>query len=93
MSERKVSRVAVMDAKAPSYHSSMRMEPCSLCGGPRAFVDGTALRVMRQRRGVSLRKLGSALGLTASYLCDLELNRRHCSLKLAARIMSALDKA
>ena len=32
------------------------------------------------------------MGFTASYLCDLELNRRHCTPELANRYMDALVK-
>ena len=81
-----------MTASQAKFNGPIRHEPCSLCGGPRAFMDGSALRVQRRRRGVSLRKLAAEMGLTASYLCDLELNRRHCFLAMAKRFVDALAR-
>jgi len=79
---------------AESFQSPLRQEPCPRCGGSGtlAFIEGKALRIQRMRMRVSLRGLGAAMGVTASYLCDLELNRRPCNLDLAARYLKALDK-
>ena len=54
--------------------------PCRRCNGtglePDNVAIGAAMRERRKQAGVSLRALGARLGLSASYLCDLELGRR-----------------
>jgi len=77
-----------------SLQSPLRQERCARCGGKGsiAYIEGTALRIQRMSRQVSLRRLGTAMGLTASYLHDLEHNRRPCKLELAQRYLKALDK-
>jgi len=77
-----------------AFQSPLRKERCARCDGhgTLVFIEGAALRAQRQGRKVSLRRLGAAMGVTASYLCDLELNRRPCNLDLAARYLKALDK-
>lgn len=64
--------------------------PCSQCGAARAFVDGAWLRKQRKDAGLSLREVASRLGYTASYLCDIELNRRNANADLAGRILAVL---
>ena len=39
-------------------------------------VLGRTMRARRTAKGLLLRELAARLGLTASYLCDLELGRR-----------------
>ena len=77
-----------------SFQSPLRQERCARCGGSGAlaYIEGNALRIQRMRRHVSLRRLGAAMSLTASYLHDLEHNRRPCKLELAQRYLTALDK-
>lgn len=53
-----------------------RLEACSRCGSLVEVPDGSALRDARRSAGLSLREFGARLHLTASYLCDVELNRR-----------------
>lgn len=49
---------------------------CYVCGSRREVLDGTSLRTIRKNAGLGLRELARRLNLTASYLCDIELNRR-----------------
>lgn len=66
---------------------------CSQCGAPRAFIDGAWLRQKRIKAGLSGREVARRLGYTASYICDVELNRRNASKNLAERFMRALSIA
>ena len=77
-------------AKA-KFNSPLRHATCHVCGGPRTFIDGASLRIKRQEAGVSLRRLAKQMAYSAPYLCDLELNRRDCSLDLAKRYLEAID--
>lgn len=79
---------------ADSLQGPLRQERCARCwgAGSIAYIEGAALRIQRMGRQVSLRRLGAAMGLTASYLHDLEHNRRPCKLELARRYIKALDK-
>ena len=67
---------------------------CPRCGGtgrlPDDRVMGAQMRERRQRAGLSLRALAKRLGLTASYLSDLERGRRHWSAKNVKRYADAL---
>ena len=38
---------------------------------------GERLRELREKRGISLRNLAARVRITAPYLSDIELNRRH----------------
>jgi len=75
------------------FDAQLRRERCTRCGGDRVFVDGQSLRMQRQKRGTSLRRLGAVLKLSAPYLCDIELNRRPCSLDLAKRYFDGLSRS
>lgn len=51
---------------------------CPRCLGSGAMIyDGARLRKMRVRSGLSLHEMARHLKLTASYLCDIELDRRY----------------
>lgn len=67
-----------------------RETPCTVCGTPRAFVDGAWLREQRKAAGLTLREVARRLGYTASYVCDVELNRRYASADLTARYLGAV---
>ncbi len=53
--------------------------PCVRCGAPEAAVNGEWLRAVRIVAGLSLREMATRLGFSAPYICDIELNRRHCT--------------
>ena len=53
---------------------------CPRCGGSGKVMDdkkiGALMRDIRKKAGVSLRAVALQLGLSAAYVCDLELGRR-----------------
>ncbi len=57
---------------------------------PDHSATGHAMRERRKKAGLSLRTLAERMGLSAPYLCDLELGRRAWSEQLAARFVAAL---
>ncbi len=54
-------------------------EPCPTCGKGREVVNPAYLRAIREEAGLSLREMGRRIGVTATYLCDVELGRRRCT--------------
>ena len=58
-------------------------------------MTGERLQARRQRAGISLRTLATSLGISASYLCDLEWGRRKSASQLdrAANVLKAMAKA
>jgi DNA-binding transcriptional regulator YiaG len=54
---------------------------CPKCDGKGfvACVQGLALRELRIKAGVSLRKFAKKLSFSAAYLSDIERGRRNCS--------------
>lgn len=55
--------------------------PCARCDGTGFTIDdkalGQAMRRTRQTVAISLREMAKRMGISASYLSDLELGRRH----------------
>jgi len=49
-----------------------------------------AARLARQRAGLRLREVARRMELSAGYVCDLELGRRHWSEELVQRFQAAL---
>ena len=49
---------------------------CHFCLQIRKVVDGKKLRQLRKKSGLSLREVARRIGISASYLCDIEHNRR-----------------
>lgn len=53
---------------------------CPQCGGSGKVMDdkkvGAFMREIRKKAGVSSRAVARQLGLSAAYVCDLELGRR-----------------
>ena len=60
-----------------------RSAPCPTCGCPRGQLNGDFLRWDRKQRGLTLREVARRAGLSAAFVCDVELNRRNCPPKLA----------
>jgi hypothetical protein len=54
-------------------------EPCRSCGTPQSVINGAWLRARRKAAQLTLREMARRLGFSAPYICDIELNRRHCS--------------
>lgn len=67
-------------------------EQCPNCHGLgyRRRINGTWLRRVRTARGVSLRATAMALGVSASYLSDVERGRRWISPDMCARYVRAI---
>jgi predicted transcriptional regulator len=53
-----------------------RRERCSRCGNETTVIDGAGLRSLRISAGLSQREVARRMGVSPSYLCDVELNRR-----------------
>lgn len=68
--------------------------PCPRCGGsgrvPDDRVLGAVMRAKRTAADLSLRDMAKRTGVTASYLCDLELGRRQWGAKQRAMYENAL---
>lgn len=58
--------------------------PCPTCGTPKSIINGAWLRNERKTAGLTLREMARRLGLSAPFICDVELNRRNCSPKVRA---------
>jgi len=55
---------------------------CPHCGAAMKVPSGRWLRKRRLAAGLTLRALGKRAGLTAAYLCDVELGRRRVTERL-----------
>ncbi len=49
-----------------------------------------AITALRQKKGLSLRKVAHAAGFSASYFCDLTNGRRNYTPETAKRIINAI---
>ena len=69
-----------------------KMIQCPRCAGQGEveIVDNARLRKMRETAGMSLRELARRCGITAPYLCDIELGRRQPSGPVRYKLMKAL---
>lgn len=54
-------------------------------------VNGTALRVIRERSGLSQSDLGAKIGKNQSYVSNVEAGRRGVSPEIARKIADALQ--
>lgn len=70
------------------------MRPCQKCNGTGKEIDqaalGGELRKIRETMNVSLRDAAYAMHISAPYLSDLELGRRHWSADLIATFKKAI---
>lgn len=62
---------------------------CPDCGGLgyHEVVNVRKIRLLRKESGISLRIMADKLGISASYLSDMELGRRRMSFELAEEIV------
>lgn len=60
--------------------------PCPHCGGKGTVekADPGSLREVRLAAGLSLRRLGEVIGVTAMYLWDVEHGRRNATDRIVA---------
>lgn len=60
--------------------------PCPRCAGKGTVekVDPGALREVRIAAGLSLRRLGEMIGVSAMYLCDIESGNRAATERIIA---------
>jgi predicted transcriptional regulator len=63
------------------FSTRLKTEPCKFCNGTGKQIDhasvGKELRELRIRSKVSLRAIANLMHLSASYISDLELGKRH----------------
>ncbi len=57
---------------------------------PDDIATGAAIRMARERAGLSLRDIGELIGVSAPYISDLERGRRSWNEDLFKRIVSAI---
>ena len=61
---------------------------CHSCGESREVLSGREIRQIREDHGMTLSKLGKEVGLSASYISDMEFDRRNCPKKLAKYLLN-----
>lgn len=92
MAERRLTFEAARLALRASIRT--RTLPCRHCGSARKEYDaravGAYLRKERRVRNVGLREIAKPLGVSPSYVSDLELGRREWSRELVRRFAEAL---
>lgn len=74
--------------------AKITMRQCDACAGTGkvpALTAGEQLRAFRLDKGVSLRRLATAMNISPQYLADLELGRRNLSRALAEDYQVALE--
>jgi len=68
------------------------MTICPRCGGSGKLPDSSWMRSTRLEKGLSLREVANEIGISASYLSDLERGRRNLSHNINTRFCNALIK-
>lgn len=70
------------------------MKTLLVTNGTRPIIDhvqtGIKIRMHRYSKGVTMEETARRMGISASYLCDLELGRRHWCEALVARYQKAV---
>lgn len=69
-------------AKTFDFPYTMRGDTCPTCGTARESIDGRSLRAAREVCEMSLRELARRIGLSATYLSQVERNQRHVTQKV-----------
>lgn len=69
-----------------------RVVPCRRCGGKgeHRLVSGAWLRAARERAGLSKRQVAEGMGVSVTYVWDLEHDVRDAPPKLAMRYLEAV---
>ena len=65
----------------------MKTVTCHSCGESREVLKGSEIRQIREAHGITLAKLGKDVGFSASYISDIEFERRNCPKKLATYLL------
>lgn len=68
--------------KTFDFPYTMRGNTCPTCGTVREEIDGRSLRAAREVCRLSLRALARRVGLSATYLSQVERNQRHVTRKV-----------
>lgn len=70
-------------------------QDCPHCGGEGRQIDdrrtGLAVRALRRSKGLSMAELGSRIGISESYMSQLELGNRPWNNELEAKAAAALN--
>jgi len=69
---------------------------CDSCGGSgtKRVIDGAAIRRRRLNRNKTLRSVAKCMGISASYLSDIELGRRRPEIEpFISQFLKALERA
>lgn len=77
---------------APREASFVRHVDCPSCRGVGSVLtfDGAAFRKARSKADLSLREVGKRAGVSAMYVCDIELGRRQPSDRVRNRLLRAI---
>ncbi len=67
-----------------------RTARCNRCGQDRRLVSGAWLRAVRERAGVPRRDVATRMGVSVTYVWDLEHDVRDASMGLAMRYLEAV---
>lgn len=73
----------------------IKMVDCEYCGGSGRIPDDTAheqLRTAREKTGVSMRSLATAMGISYGYLGDIERGNRKLTPFMADKYMAKLEE-
>jgi predicted transcriptional regulator len=65
---------------------------CNHCGGTGGLPTGPSLAAARKAASVSQKEVASRMGVTASYLCDLETGRRDWNYELVEEFERAIKR-
>jgi DNA-binding XRE family transcriptional regulator len=67
------------------WYSGKCLRTCPTCGdGQIEKVNPVWLRHVREGRGIGLNEMAKRVGISPSYLCDIEKERRGCPPKVEA---------
>ena len=81
-------------ARAPKRATEATEHVCPRCGGagwlPDDKATGKRMRAMREAKGLSGREVARRMGMSAPYICDLELGKRFWNTKVTERYLKAI---